>query len=72
MKGNHKDKRIWTPRISEILSTEIEPGNLVDKCAIYVKKKLNSWISTTWKRWEVCENYVLFFGEQKTMVSAMF
>ena len=39
VKGYHKDKRIWTPKIGEILSTEIEPGNLVDKCAIYVKKE---------------------------------
>ena len=33
----------------EVLSTEREPGNLVEKYA------------ATWKRWKLCENCVLFF-----------
>ena len=30
---------IWTPKIGEVLSTEREPGNLVDKYAVCVKKE---------------------------------
>ena len=32
-------KSIWTPKIGEVLSTEREPGNLVDKYAVCVKKE---------------------------------
>ena len=39
VKGYHEYKSIWTPKIGEILSTEREPGNLVDKYAVCVKKK---------------------------------
>ena len=39
VKGYHKDKSIWIPKIGEILSTEREPGNLVNKCVVYVKKE---------------------------------
>ena len=39
MKGYHEDKSTWTPKIGEILSTEREPGNLEDKCTVYVKKE---------------------------------
>ena len=39
VKGYHKDKSIWIPKIGEILSTERKPGNLVDKCAVFVKKE---------------------------------
>ena len=38
VKGYHKYKNIWTPKIVETLSTEREPGNLVDKYAVCVKK----------------------------------
>ena len=38
VKGYHEYKNIWTPKIGEILSTEREPGNLVDKYAVCVKK----------------------------------
>ena len=37
--GYHEYKNIWTPKIGEILSTEREPGTLVDKYAVYVKKE---------------------------------
>ena len=39
VKGYHEYKSVWTPKIGEILSTEREPGNLVDKYAICVKKE---------------------------------
>ena len=39
MKGYHEDKSICEPKIGESLSTEREPGNLVGKCAVYVKKE---------------------------------
>ena len=39
VKGYHEYKSIWTPKIGEILSTEREPGNLVDKYAVCVKKE---------------------------------
>ena len=39
VKGYHKDKSIWTPKIGGIVSTEREPGNLVNKCMVYVKKE---------------------------------
>ena len=38
MKGYHEYKSIWTLKIGEILSTEREPRNLVDKYAVCVKK----------------------------------
>ena len=38
IKGCHEYKNIWTPKIGETLSTEPEPGNLVDKYAVWVKK----------------------------------
>ena len=38
VKGYHEYKNIWTQKISETLSTEREPGNLVDKHAKCVKK----------------------------------
>ena len=38
VKGYHEYKNIWTPEIGETLSTEREPGNLVDKYAVCVKK----------------------------------
>ena len=39
VKGYHEYKSIWAPKIGEILSTEREPGNLVDKYAVCVKKE---------------------------------
>ena len=39
LKGCHEYKSIWTPKIGKILSTEREPGNLVDKYAVCVKKE---------------------------------
>ena len=39
VKGYHEYKRIWTRQIGEILSTEREPGNLVDKDVVCVKKE---------------------------------
>ena len=39
VKGYHEYKSIWTPKIGEILSTERESGNLVDKYAVCVKKE---------------------------------
>ena len=39
MRKHHEYQSIWTPKISEILSTEREPGNLVDKYAVCVKKE---------------------------------
>ena len=38
-KDNHEYKSIWTPKIGEVLSTEREPRNLVDKYAVCVKKE---------------------------------
>ena len=34
IKGCHEYKNIWTSKIGETLSTEPEPGNLVDKYAV--------------------------------------
>ena len=39
VKGYHEHKSMWTPKISKILSTGREPGNLVDNCAVCVKKE---------------------------------
>ena len=39
VKGYHEYKSIWTPKIGEILLTEREPGNLVDKYVVCVKKE---------------------------------
>ena len=39
VKGYHQYKSIWKPKIGDILSTEKEPGNLVDKYAVCVKKQ---------------------------------
>ena len=39
VKRYHEYKSVWTPKIGEILSTEREPGNLVDKYAVCVKKE---------------------------------
>ena len=38
VKGYHEYKNIWTRKIGETLSTEREPGNLVDNYAVCVKK----------------------------------
>ena len=38
VKGHHEYKNIWTPKIGETLLTEREPGNLVDKYVVCVKK----------------------------------
>ena len=38
VKGYHAYKNIWAAKIGETLSTEREPGNLVDKYAVCVKK----------------------------------
>ena len=38
VRGYHEYKNIWTPKIGETLSIEREPGNLVDKYAVCVKK----------------------------------
>ena len=42
-------KSIWTPKTGEILSTEREPGNLVDKYAVCKERKWTSGTPTTWK-----------------------
>ena len=39
VKGYPKYKSIWTPKIGEILLTEREPGNLVDKYVVCAKKE---------------------------------
>ena len=39
VKRYHECKSIWTPKICEILSTERELGNLLDKYAVCVKKE---------------------------------
>ena len=39
VKGYHEYKSICTPKIGEILSTEGEPGNLMNKYAVCVKKE---------------------------------
>ena len=38
VRGCHEYRNIWTSKIGETLSTEREPGNLVDKYAICLKK----------------------------------
>ena len=38
VKGYHEYKNIWTTKIGETLSTEREPGNLLDKYTVCVKK----------------------------------
>ena len=40
VKGYHEYKSIWTPKIGQILSTEREPGNVVHKYAVCVKKEM--------------------------------
>ena len=37
VKGYHEYKNIWTAKIGKTLSTEREPGNLVDKYVVCVK-----------------------------------
>ena len=39
VKGYHEYKSIWTPKIGEILATEKEPGKLVNKYWVCVKKE---------------------------------
>ena len=39
VKGYNEYKSFWTPKIDGILSTEREPGDLVDKYAVCVKKQ---------------------------------
>ena len=39
VKRYHEYKSIWTPKIAEILSTEREPENLVDKYTVCVRKE---------------------------------
>ena len=39
VKRYHEYRSIWTLKIGEILSTERELGNLVDKYMVYVKKE---------------------------------
>ena len=39
VKGYDEYKSIWTPTIGQILSTEREPGNLVDKYAVCIKNE---------------------------------
>ena len=39
VKEYYEDKSICKPKIGEILSIEREPGNLVCKCVVYVKKE---------------------------------
>ena len=39
VKGYHEYKSIWTPKIGEILLTEREPGNLMDKYVVCAKKE---------------------------------
>ena len=39
VKGYHEYKSIWTRKIGEMLLTEREPGNLVDKYVVCVKKE---------------------------------
>ena len=39
MKGHQEYKNFLTQKIGEILSTEREPGNLVDKYAVCIKKE---------------------------------
>ena len=34
VRGYHEYKRVWTPVLNELLSTEIESGNLHDKYAV--------------------------------------
>ena len=38
VKGYHEYENIWISKIGETLSTEREPGNLVDKYAVCVKR----------------------------------
>ena len=37
-RGYHKYMRVWNPVLDELLSTEIEKGNLHDKYAVAVMK----------------------------------
>ena len=39
VKGHQEYKSIWTPKIGEILTTQREPRNLVDKYTVCVKKE---------------------------------
>ena len=39
VKGHQEYKNFLTQKIGEILSTEREPGNLVDKYAVCIKKE---------------------------------
>ena len=38
VKRYHEYKSIWTPKVGEVLSTEREPENVVDKYVVCVKK----------------------------------
>ena len=65
VKGYHEYKNIWTPKIGETLSTEPDPGNLVDKYAVCVKKNNeivgHLQLGKELESWKLCENCVLFF-----------
>ena len=38
VKGYHVYKNIWEPTVKKELETEMEPDNVMDKCAVCVKK----------------------------------
>ena len=44
VRGYHEYKRVWTPVLDEMLSTEIERGNPHDEYAVAVM----SWIASCW------------------------
>ena len=62
VKGYDEYKSIWTPTIGQILSTEREPGNLVDKYAVCAKEENDiAGHLPLGKDGKFCENCVLFF-----------
>ena len=50
--GYHVYRNIWLPKEKDILNTEIEPSNVMDKFAVVIKNNTTTvWASTKGKDW---------------------
>ena len=72
VKGYHGYKNVWTPKIGETLSTEREPGNLVDKYAVCVKKNNEIVGHLQLEKDRKFAKTVFYFREQMNMVHVIF
>ena len=65
VKGYHEYKSIWIPKIGDILSTERERGNLVDKYVVCVKRENEIVGHLPLGKDEKFAKIVLFFFESR-------